>query len=601
MISFLPLNSLSVVVEAGDPAGDCLAVRRFTISGEGAELMLAPASFARFVVAANLGEATGQPGAWEDVPGKPLAVSILIHAERKVLVLRRKNTLAIQSGVCTASVTGTVEVLDAGGENALLAAALRELREEAGLSEADGTLSFRGLALAPGKAQPVGLFEFACRRSPGEVLASVLAWPRFAEEHVAAEFLEPARTLNLPLSPVSRLAVELFRSGVLPDAASSTGDREREALRRLSVLDPLTELLNRLGFRKNLEEALAGTGRAAVVLFDVDGLKLVNDRYGHGAGDEVLRFFASILSGTARKWSGATTARTGGDEFAVLLPGAGLTESEEFARSVVDDSRLETAPAAKYLPHGAIRAGWGVAVFPDDAADPERLLAAADSRLKESKARRGSFSLALAAALSRYGDSLSLDEAEAVFGSVLALADRVEPGLRAHCLRVGRLVRAVAEEMSLPEKQIRLAHLAGKFHDIGKLGVGPAVLQKGGPLTAEERLLAEKHPVAGAEMLGSVWAMVPVAEAVRHHHERWDGRGYPDGLKEEEIPLLARVVALADAWDTMAAGRHYQAALPWGKALRHIMTAAGSQFDPRVVEVLVKLVKRKEKKNCAQS
>lgn len=591
MVSFLPLKRLDIRVRPGSAGGDCLAVEGICVSGGGAEVAVAPSAFARFVVEANLGEASGRADTWEDAVGKPLAVSVLVHAGGRVLALRRRGDLAVQSGLWTASVTGTAVPADAANGDALARAALRELAEETGLAAGSGRLALLGLALAPGKAQAVGLFEFACARPPGEVLASILAWPRFREEHEGAEFLEPDRALGLRLSPVSRLAVELFRGGRPPAAACSAGDREREALRRLASLDALTGLLNRSGFRGRAEEALRSAGRAALVVFDLDGLKLVNDRYGHRAGDEVLRSFADVLAAAARERAGALAARLGGDEFAVLLPGAGRAEAEAFAERVLTDPRLDASPASRLSPSGGMCAGWGAAVWPDDAADADGLLAAADAELRRAKARRNGFALAFSTALARFGEALSLDEAEAVFEAALTLTGKAEPGLRAHCERVGLMSGLLAARAGLGDGPARLARLAGRLHDIGKVGVGPGLLRKNGPLTPDERASAERHPVVGAEMLRSVPVLVPVAEAVLHHHEKWDGTGYPGGLEGGEIPVLARVVALADAWDAMTHDRPYQGALPGSEALSRILAAAGSHFDPHLAGVFASLVR----------
>lgn len=161
-----------VVVEPGGLPGKCLALERLCLSAEGVELTLAPAEFARFAPEVRAGEATKCSGGWEGAAGRVLAVSVLVHAGGKVLVFWRKRGLAVQSGKCTASVTGTVEMGDTEERDVLTAAALREFWEETGHSGSDGALTFRGLALALGKAQPVGLFEFSYR---GETLRSVLA------------------------------------------------------------------------------------------------------------------------------------------------------------------------------------------------------------------------------------------------------------------------------------------------------------------------------------------------------------------------------------------------------------------------------------------
>ncbi|WP_035108127.1 NUDIX domain-containing protein, partial [Desulfovirgula thermocuniculi] len=245
LVSYLPLKKLDVVVEFGGLTGDCLALSRLSVGPGGrAELVLTPACFVRFAVEANLGEASGRPGTWEDAAGKPLAVSVLVHAGGRVLALKRREHLAVQSGLWTASVTGTAVPADAAGPDPLAAAALRELREEVDLAAGDGELSFRGLALAPGKAQAVALFEFAASLPPEGLLARALSWSRFGEEHAGAEVLPPERALELPLSPVSRLAVGLLLGAPPPPGHYRLAEREREALRRLASLDPLTGLLN---------------------------------------------------------------------------------------------------------------------------------------------------------------------------------------------------------------------------------------------------------------------------------------------------------------------------------------------------------------------
>ena len=209
MLSFIALESPpKVAVEPEGLPGKCLALERIRLSAEGMKLTLAPTEFTRFARDVRVGGAAKCSGGWEDAVGKVLAVSVLVHAKGKVLVLWRKSGLAVQSGKCTASVTGTVEMGDARERDVLTAAALRELWEETGLLGSDGALTFRGLVLAPGKVQPVGLFEFSCR---DETLRSVPAWPRFKEEHEKAEILNHGEALDCPLSPVSRFAVGLFR------------------------------------------------------------------------------------------------------------------------------------------------------------------------------------------------------------------------------------------------------------------------------------------------------------------------------------------------------------------------------------------------------
>jgi diguanylate cyclase (GGDEF)-like protein/putative nucleotidyltransferase with HDIG domain len=324
----------------------------------------------------------------------------------------------------------------------------------------------------------------------------------------------------------------------------------RESLLRLSATDSMTGLFNHREFHRRLGEVVSQGERVAVACFDLNDLKQVNDRHGHQAGDEVIQLFASVLQDAASRVPGAIPARLGGDEFAVLLPGSDYEAAERFSKSVARDPRMEEG-AARYCPGGRVTVGRGVAAYPGDVEDAGLLLSRADERMYAHKSNGRSFSAKLSSVLTRLDGETTLDEAEAVFEALLGLIDGLDRGLASHSRRVARLAREAAAKMGLSPAEVRLAEIAGKFHDIGKLSVGPSVLRKKEPLTDEERKLIERHPVLGADMLSAVAAMRDIALAVKHHHERWDGTGYPDGLKGEEIPLLARIIAACEVFDAM--------------------------------------------------
>ncbi len=364
-------------------------------------------------------------------------------------------------------------------------------------------------------------------------------------------------------------------------------EREKSALIRLAVTDSMTGLFNHREFHRRLGEIVSQGEKVAVACFDLNDLKQVNDRHGHAAGDEVLLLFSSVLTNASAHYPGAVPARLGGDEFAALLPGADYDAAERFARGVAGDLRLENDAAARYS-SGRVTVGWGAAAYPRDVNDAGLLLARADERMYANKSNGKSFSAKLTSVLVRLDGETTLDEAEAVFTALLGLIDGLDPGLAFHSRRVAELARAVAVQTGLSSREVRLAELAGKFHDIGKLSVGPSVLRKKGPLTEEERAMIERHPVLGADMLAAVESMQEVALIVRHHHERWDGSGYPDGLKGEAIPLLARVVAACEVFDALTKAEFPRRGYAPGAALEEMRASGG--FDLRVLDALEKAV-----------
>ncbi|MEW6771770.1 MAG: HD domain-containing phosphohydrolase [Bacillota bacterium] len=362
----------------------------------------------------------------------------------------------------------------------------------------------------------------------------------------------------------------------------------RESLLRLSATDSMTGLFNHREFHRRLGEVVSQGEKVAVACFDLNDLKQVNDRHGHRAGDEVIQLFASVLSDAASRVPGAVPARLGGDEFAVLLPGFDYEAAERFARSVARDPRLEEG-AASYCPGGKLTVGRGVAAYPRDVGDAGLLLARADERMYAHKSNGRSFSAKLSSVLVRLDGETTLDEAEAVFEALLGLIDGLDRGLASHSRRVAGLARAVALEMRLSPQEVRLAEIAGKFHDIGKLSVGPSVLRKKDPLTDGERKLIERHPVLGADMLSAVAAMKEVAVAVKHHHERWDGTGYPGGLRGEDIPVLARIIAACEVFDAMTRAEFPRRGYAPEAALEEMRASGG--FDPCVVGALSGVVR----------
>jgi diguanylate cyclase (GGDEF)-like protein len=347
---------------------------------------------------------------------------------------------------------------------------------------------------------------------------------------------------------------------------------------RLALTDPLTGLGNQRHFHERLESELRAAAEAgspvALCYVDIDDFKHVNDTYGHPAGDRVLSEVAARLRQDGEAF------RLGGDEFALVLPGHG-EDAGQAAEAIVDRmARLD-------LEHiGPITVSAGVASFPHHAAGLDELIRVTDGALYSAK-EQGKNRAALPRPARRDRLAAELGE-ETGFGAGLALAkvvDARDSFARGHGQRVSELASAIALRLGLSQDEVELARVAGNLHDLGKVAVPQRILRKPGPLDPLEREAVERHPQIGYRMLERMGAGL-VALCVLHHHERWDGTGYPKGLAGEQIPLGARIVFVADAYDAMVSERSYGRRLAPSEALLELERQAGAQFDPRIVAAL---------------
>jgi diguanylate cyclase (GGDEF)-like protein len=360
--------------------------------------------------------------------------------------------------------------------------------------------------------------------------------------------------------------------------------RELRAM-RLALTDPLTGLGNHRHFHERLQRELVAAEDAgqnlSLCLFDVDNFKRINDQYGHPVGDRVLAQVA------ARLRQGGEAFRLGGDEFAVLLPEHGEAAAYETATSIIQ--RLREMP----LEHsGHITVSSGVATFPVPGVGRDELIRFADSALYWAKehgkdrVRIYRPEVAELAELKKLaGGADQAARVQAVAGLARAVDERdVYEG--SHSERVAELAARIGERLGMQQEEVELTRLAASLHDLGKLAVPEELLRKPGPLTDVERLVLERHPQIGYRMLDGL-DIDPVAEWVLHHHERWDGTGYPDGLHGDDIPLAARIIFAADAFDAMTHDSAYRRKLSIDAALIELEDCSGTQFDPDAVSALV--------------
>jgi len=360
--------------------------------------------------------------------------------------------------------------------------------------------------------------------------------------------------------------------------------REVEAV-RLAHTDPLTGLGNYRNFQDRLAAACTAAAKEelqfALCMVDLDNLKALNDRYGHPAGDAALVEIASQLRRAGEAF------RLGGDEFAVLL----FDRDERDAVAVAE--RVGSRVAALSLEQGGrATISCGVAVASPPRLEPGVLVETADTALYWAKAQGKNRVCAYGAGLIELADSARLGcsagrEAQLSAASMLARAVDARDGVSSsHSQAVGELSSRLASRLGLDGEQAELVKLAGRLHDVGKLVLPEEVLRKPDALTDDERRIVESHPAIAFRMLESL-GLDTVAAWVLHHHERWDGRGYPDGLAGEEIHLASRILFVADAYESMITTQVYRPARSGDEALAELVRCAGSQFDPAVVAALV--------------
>jgi diguanylate cyclase (GGDEF)-like protein len=383
---------------------------------------------------------------------------------------------------------------------------------------------------------------------------------------------------------VGTLVVAVAFVSLLKERLDRLVERFADAARE----DPLTGMRNRRGFDElfDLEvERARRTGHpVSLLLGDLDHFKQVNDSLGHPRGDEVLRRAGEILRSTNRRIDLA--ARVGGEEFAVLLPdsderGAHVA-AERMRRAIREGFADESFP---------LTISFGIASFPTHGANTDDLMESADQALYTAKEIGRDCSVIFSPqAVDNVSGHARRRHArgEARLASLLTLAESLDA--HEHAATVGRYAREIGRELGYPHEDLENLMLAGILHDVGKVGIPSSIVLKPRPLSPPEWDEMRKHPEIGASMLEGV-NLPQIAGWVLHHHERPDGRGYPRGLEGDAVPLEARILSVADAYEAMTHDRVYRPALGPGAAWRELEQGAGSQFDEEVVEAFQRVLR----------
>jgi diguanylate cyclase (GGDEF)-like protein/putative nucleotidyltransferase with HDIG domain len=428
-------------------------------------------------------------------------------------------------------------------------------------------------------ATPDLLREYFPLVREGRVQAVVALW-RDATPVVAALAAARRDILLLTMSAAVCVALVLY---LVFRSAQARLTRQTLALLEASRRDPLTGLLNHgtavEQLAASVERLRTDGGGVAVALLDIDNLGNLNDTRGHETGDAAIRIVAGLLE---RHLADALTARYGPDEFLVAVEGTaigGFGEALEQLRAALADTELRVGDGER-LP---LTVSIAVVSYPTHGASVTELLANAGLTLHEAKASGGD-------AIRWAGVETGADPSARTFGVLQGLVlavDAKDRYTKRHSEDVARYALFIAERIGLPSDVRRSLRIAGLLHDVGKIGIPDRILRKPGRLTEDEFAIVKQHVALGDAIVRDLPDLEEIRAAIRHHHERWDGDGYLHGLAAEEIPLLARIIAVGDTFSAMTTSRPYRKALSTEEAMRRLGDAAGSQLDERLVTAFI--------------
>lgn len=372
---------------------------------------------------------------------------------------------------------------------------------------------------------------------------------------------------------------------------------EGEHIRKLEGLvnkDGLTGVYNHRYFQDELKTKIEISTRMeqsiSMIFIDIDYFKHYNDLYGHQEGDEVLRAIGKILSDNIR--NDDIVARYGGEEFALLLPNT----NEDEAIIIADNIRLIIENTKFYgeenQPKGNLTVSMGVSVYPDKARTEVELIKSADDALYRAKffnKNRVETYTSILDGLKNdtEGKDLELITSIKTLISVINAKDRYT---YSHCERIVFYCRLLANKLNLSETDTNTLVYGGYMHDIGKINVAKEILIKKMPLNKDEWEIMKQHPQNGIDIIKSVKSLEKVAPIIYHHHEKYNGTGYPAEIKGEEIPYLARVLTVVDSFDAMTSNRPYNKRKTYDEALDELTKFSGTQFDPNVVKSFIEVI-----------
>lgn len=373
-----------------------------------------------------------------------------------------------------------------------------------------------------------------------------------AYDYFSKPLSEEAMKISLPLKVKN--AIDLMK--------------RKEEIIYLSYHDQLTGTYNRRFFEEELSRLdIKKNLPLTIIMGDLNGLKLINDSFGHSVGDEVIKKVANTLKLGSR--AGDIVARISGDEFIIALPETGKYEAKKFINRINELLSREKAGSIDL----SISFGYGCKY--DEKENIEDIFKIAEDNMYKNK----------------LFESQSMRRK--TINNIINTFHERNPIEKEHSYIVSELCKSMGAALGLSEDEINKVMIAGKYHDIGKFTIDYKIINKGEKLTDDEYKEVSGHSDLGYRMVNAVSEMSSIANYILYHHERWDGYGYPKGLKRNEIPLGSRIITIAEAYDAMVSKRSYKKELSKEAAIDELKKNAGSQFDPKLVDIFIEKVLNK--------
>ncbi|MHB1127219.1 MAG: HD domain-containing phosphohydrolase [Bacillota bacterium] len=417
-------------------------------------------------------------------------------------------------------------------------------------------------------------------------------WGVLVTKPFQAVNLEVARSIDLWLV----LLVFVFLSMLLNSLLTIQRHRNQQQqlakanqqLQEVAYIDSLTGIYNHRYFQEMLESRITERQPFTVLLVDINHFRYYNDSFGLKAGDNLIKEMANIVQDLAPPE--AITFRYGADQMALLVPDESQDLVVDIAQNIREAISTGDCLEQESFPWGRITASTGIACFPRDGVTRDEFIRSLEQALHESKDTSGNIKVYFSA-LQGLRQSLDKSESELYTSirTLLGVIHAKDQYTLGHTERVVALATSLTRHLGLPEEEVQTIRYGAYLHDIGKIEIDYFTLNKKGPLTAEEWARIQLHPKVGAEIIRPIASLEKVIPIILHHHERYDGTGYPMGLAGEEIPLHARIVAIADSFDAMSTRRSYKGPMSKADALKELQACAGTQLDPHLVESFMEL------------
>ncbi len=373
--------------------------------------------------------------------------------------------------------------------------------------------------------------------------------------------------------------------------------QQKNKLHSLSITDELTGIYNLRFFHstieKEIETAKNNKSSVGLIMIDIDDFKMYNDIYGHDCGDEILYETASLLSIILK--DEGYLCRYGGDEFSIILPKTDRHTIVRLANLIKREFNVNNAIKSKYHIFKSVTLSIGASEYPYTASSKDELLSQADMALYHAKNLGKDRVHFYQNIIEKLHKNISSDHQQLIgaFKGLLSTISAKDKYTLGHCERVATYVVMIGEAMNLSINDVTTLQYAALLHDIGKIELPKSVLNKLGPLNDEEYVHIKQHPVYSANILEPLEDMNHLVKYVKHHHERYDGTGYPDGLAGNEISLGARILCIADSFDAMLSERPYSKGMSLNDAIGELERCSGKQFDPEIVKIFVEVIKAK--------